>query len=283
MSFWYRKGLLKKYSPDQPRDEDGKWTGGGGSSGKAHEDKFEYGGIKPDSQGRYHVKGDLKLALKLLAAGKPIVLKQPRQLATLLDKLAEIGKKAKALGKDAPLYNLCLVSVPGTNLFCAESIGVPRTEMPQLSGKPLKGSKGDSLPKDDKGEVNIGDLFRQHLIDKGYKIEDTREAAAYLRASQNELNGAKVGGMANAFEKGKLKEARIFISEDNYIIDGHHRWGAQVAVGYEKGKDINMKVARINADIGTLLDEANKFAKDWGIPQKAAKVEKQGGCGCGGV
>ena len=286
MSYFYRNFLFKKSlleplakgdfdESEHPRDSNGRFTDGVSS------EELKTKGIKVDKQGRYHVGDHLKTAIKLLAQGKQVVLKQPRQLSTLMDKLAEIGNEAKKLGLKAPLYNLCNVSVPGTNLFCADSIGVPRAKMPQLSGKPIKGSKADSLPKNDKGEVNLADEFRAHLNAKGYQIEDTNEAAAYLRASQNELNGTKVGGMANAFEAGKLTEARIFVSEDNYIIDGHHRWGAQVSVGYEKGKDISMQVSRINADIGTLLDEANKFAKKWGIAQRAAKVEKTE-CGCGG-
>ena len=55
---------------------------------------------------------------------------------------------------------------------------------------------------------------------------------------------------------------RLIVSKDDYILDGHHRWAAKIGLDAASGKlrdDLKMKVSRVNVDIVTLLDEANKF------------------------
>lgn len=294
--------IRSDFDPDQPRDETGKWTdtgGGASASGwkprdvpQSDEPWGGYGAaasrassspvsrnIAPaKNSGAYRPK-DVHDAVRALHEGRKIEFEQPHEVSTLLDRLAEIANEAKAKGEKAPTYNLCNVSVAGSNLFCADTKGVPRIKMPQLAAKPLPGSKADRLlQKDSKGEVNLGEHFRAHLAAKGIRIDDTQERADYLRASQNELHGGKVGGMMKAIEAGKLKPAPIFVSRDNYVIDGHHRWAANVGVDMRDSEpgDILMPVARIDMPILEALDEANKFAADWGIPQ-ASVGEPSGG------
>lgn len=211
--------------------------------------------------------GDVENAAKLLADGKFVELQQPDQVATLLDRLKEIVDDAKAKGESAPVYDLCKVSVPGTNLFCVESKGIPRSKMPQLSGKPLPGSKGDALPKNDKGEVDLAPQFMQFLRDSGIEIVEEEVDASHLRASQNELNGAKIAGIASGMEAGKVPDARIFVSDSGYVVDGHHRWAAKVGLEYKTGQPMKQPVNHIKADIIKVLQLANDFAAEWGIPQ----------------
>jgi hypothetical protein len=226
-----------------------------------------------DKDGFVDVGSDVTAAADLLATGHKVRMDQPRHASTLLAELHDRVQEAKRLGKDAPTYDLCKVTVKNTNLFCSESKGIPRVHMPQLSGVPTKGSKADKLPKDDKGGVNLTPLFRQHLEDQNISIENTTQKASYLRASQIELNGAKVAGMTQVLEKGdKLGgDPRLFVSHDDYIVDGHHRWAANVGADVADNKlgDIDMDVARVDMGIIELLDEANRFAAEWGIPQAA--------------
>jgi hypothetical protein len=239
-----------------------QWTGGAG-------------GIKPDAQGRYHVGKNLTLAVRLIGEGKDVVLEQPRQLSTLMDRLAAIGQKAAAGEKK--VYDLCHVSVPGTNLFCSGNKGIARVDMPQFTGKPQPGSKGDSLPKDAKGEVNIGPAFGEHMHELGGSVKEDTEDAAYLRASQRELDGVKIAGMMKAMQEGKVPESPIWVSKDNYIIDGHHRWAAKAALEYASGKPVMMPIHRVSSDIVTVLYEANKFAHEWGVGGRAVgKGDVQG-------
>jgi hypothetical protein len=51
---------------------------------------------------------------------------QERDEHVLIDKLGEEAKKWAAQGKEAPTFDLCNVTVAGTNLFCAETKGIPR-------------------------------------------------------------------------------------------------------------------------------------------------------------
>lgn len=220
----------------------------------------------------HDVGSDVNRAADLLSQGEHVSLDQPRTASVLLGELAKRVQEAKKLGDKAPTYDLCRVMVKNTNLFCAESKGIPRVHMPQLSGVPLPGSRADrELEKDAKGGVNLGDLFREHLAENGVKITDETEKASYLRPSQIELNGGKVGGMAKHLESGgKLGgDPRLFVSTDNYIVDGHHRWAANVAVGLGDGPEMTMDISRVDMDIIELLDESNRFAIEWGIPQQS--------------
>lgn len=223
---------------------------------------------------------DVNEAAKLLGEGKHVELAQPRMVSTLLDKLKRLTDDAVAKGDKAPIYNLCGVSVKGSNLFCAQSKGVPRVEMPQLTGKAVPGSEADKMPRDKRDNVDVSTAFRTHLEkDLGVKVTDEHEGASYLKASQDELNGAKVALLFNARRGGYYDEIPIFVSKDNYIIDGHHRWASAVADGYgEDQTDIVMPVMRVDMGITQLLEEADKFTEAIGIEHRS--VTKSAGLSC---
>jgi hypothetical protein len=228
-------------------------------------------GITP-KKGVYDVGSDVVKAAKLLGLGHHVELSQPREVSTLVSKLAEMVEDAKKKGKDAPIYDLCKVSVKKTNLFCVKTKGVPRVRMPQLKGEPLKGSRADALERDKRGEVDLTEKFADHLREQGFSIKRTKERADYLRATQDQLNGASVAAIAKYLEGGGKIEGALLVARDNYIVDGHHRWAAEVAVDAEDGNlknDPPLDVLRIDAPIIQILDLANKFAADWGIPQQS--------------
>ncbi len=222
------------------------------------------------------VGSDVVKAADLLAQGKKVQLSQPREASVLLDELAKRVNAAKDMGDKAPNFDLCNVTVKNTSLFCVQSKGIPRVKMPQLSGKPLPGTRADKMEKNDKGEVVLTDLFRDMLESKGFTVSDETEKASFLKATQNELNGAKVAGMTSALNAGKKLggDPRLFVSDDNYIVDGHHRWAAHVGNDLQDGKlgEVDMEVARVNMGIIELLAEANNFALDMGIPQAAVNA-----------
>jgi hypothetical protein len=214
---------------------------------------------------------DVDEAIRLLGEGKRVELNQPRQLTLLVDKLSDMVAEAQARGEEAPDYDLCKVTVRGTNIFCAENKGVPRAQMPQLKGFPTEGSRADALPRDKRGEVDLAGHFREYLLSLGVSVETGEERADHLRASQRELNGVKVGGIARYLQSGGTIEGPpLFVSRNNYVVDGHHRWAAEVANDYADGKpDTMMRVDRIDMDILEILVEANLFASEWGLPQQA--------------
>jgi len=235
-------------------------------------------------------------AVKLVTEGKVVEVKDVKTAFTLIDKLADLAAEAKANKGKEVNYDLCQVTVAGTNMFCTESLreakvgskeykeGVPRLDMPQLAGLPEPGSEADSLPKNDKGEVDASGHFIHFLQGIGMKTTHEDVPAEKLRPSQRELVGQNVGGMMRNKDFDPAKDP-IFISSDNYVVDGHHRWAATVGRDAEDGKlgDSTMKVRRINAPISEVLHLANEYSTRFGIKQKGVGAEARhaGGPGSG--
>jgi hypothetical protein len=207
-----------------------------------------------------------------------------QQISTIVDKLAELGKQAKEKGEQAPNFNLCQVSIPGTNLYCDGNIGIPREEMPQFKGTPEKGSPADKLPRDSSGEVDTEEFFKEMLNKKGIKVsEPTNIPADRLKATQSELVGVKVAGMSKVLADknhpayGKIT-APIYVSNDGYVLDGHHRWAAIVAHNAANPKNqIPMAVRVVDEPIRPLVKRSNAFAEKIGIKPKAADTGVKGG------
>lgn len=271
------KGLRKWTERLHPRGHGGKFAsapgGGGDGSGSPVHARVSVEQIEEiRSSGKTKVKvADADEAVTELLKGNDVELPDPDQVSILLDKVRALVQDAKDKGEDAPEINLCSVTVRNASIFCADSKGIPRIQMPQLSGKVdkfVEGSKASKLEPDAKGEASINDQFRQHLIDTGVDVETTRIPADHLKATQNELNGAKVAGIAGAIEAGTYKEATLFVSRDGYVVDGHHRWAATLGADSRDGKlgDLDIPVDKIDMDILDILVEANKFAAEWGIP-----------------
>jgi len=159
---------VTRYSEDEPRDESGRWTDGGGGDGGSG------GGGKPDdgkehpgagySAGAYVKDGVIHTsnvydAQRALFEDRKVELAQPKQVSTLIRRLGETAKEMAEHGETAPVFNLCNVSIAGTNLFCAESKGIPRVEMPVIPAKQTK-------------------EFIKYLKDHGFKVEKDKEFAA---------------------------------------------------------------------------------------------------------
>ena len=211
-------------------------------------------------------------ALKMIKEGKLVELDSIDQVSTLIDKLEEMIKDALSKGDKAPNYDLCKVSVPGTNLFCSDSKGIERINMPQFSGTPVPGSDADKLPKDKGGGVDGTKAFEEHLSKIGIGVKRKKVKASELKATQNELVGSKVVGMITNEEFDPEGEA-IFVSRDGYVIDGHHRWAAQVGRDLKDGKlgDLELNVIVVDSPISEILREANKWATDFGMASKSGK------------
>ena len=206
-----------------------------------------------------------------------------QQISTIIDKLAELGNQAKANGEKAPNFNLCQVSIPGTNLYCDGNKGIPREDMPQFKGTPEPGSIADNLPKDTSGEADTEEFFKKMLENNGIKVsEPVAVPPDRLKATQSELVGVKVAGMSKVLDDpnhpayGKIT-APIYVSNDGYVLDGHHRWAAVVAHNASNPKNqIPMNIRVIDEPIIPLVKRSNKFAEEIGIRAKAADTGTKG-------
>jgi hypothetical protein len=208
-----------------------------------------------------------------------VSVKQRREVSMKIDDLAKKSAEAKANGEKAPNFNLCDITIPGTNLYCGGNKGIPREQMPQFKGKPQPGSIADGLPKDKDGEVDTEAMFKKMLEDKGIKVsEPTQVPADQLKATQTELVGPKVAGMSKALDADPNHPgitAPIYVSSDGYVLDGHHRWAAITSHEIVSGREAMMNVRVIDMPIDQLVKESNDFAQKIGVQAKAADANKE--------
>ena len=199
-------------------------------------------------------------------------------VATKIDDLVAMTQQSKANGEKPKYFNLCDVTIPGTNLYCNGNLGIDRNDMPQFKGTARPGSPADKLPKDPKsGEVDTEQFFKQMLEKKGIKVSEPQAVPPdRLKATQMNLVGDKVAGMEQGLEANPQNPdltAPIYVSNDGYVLDGHHRWAA--IVGYNAkhpDKPIPMNVRVIDKPIKPLVGMSNEFADNMGIEKKAAKA-----------
>ena len=218
---------------------------------------------------------------KTLSEVPPI---ERQKISTIIDDLATMGAEAKAKGEKAPNFNLCKVSIPGTNLYCDGNKGIERADMPQFKGTPRPGSPADKLPKDENGEADTEEFFKKMLEKEGIKVSEPQAVPPdRLKATQSELVGVKVAGMSKVLDDpnhpayGKIT-APIYVSNDGYVLDGHHRWAAIVAHNAANpDNQIPMNVRVIDEPIVPLVKRSNNFAEYIGIRAKAADTGAAGG------
>jgi len=211
---------------------------------------------------------------KTLDQATPI---ERQAVATKIDDLVAMTNKAKAKGEKPEFFNLCDVSIPGSNIYCEDNLGIDRNDMPQFKGKARPGSPADKLPKNDNDEVDTEEFFKQMLAKKGIKVSEPQAVPPdRLKATQMNLVGDKVAGMEQGLEANPQDPnltAPIYVSNDGYVLDGHHRWAA--IVGYNAkhpNKPLAMNVRVIDQPIKPLVGMSNEFADNMGIEKKAAKA-----------
>jgi hypothetical protein len=237
---------------------EGSEPGGGaeGGGGKPDGDKKPSGEGKGKHPGKGYSKeayidqhgviqtNNVYDAQRALYEDKKVELTQPKKVSTLIKLLGKSAAAMEAKGKVAPVFNLCNVSISGTNLFCAESKGIPRVKMPVIPAKQTQ-------------------KFVDYLKDQGYGVKKGKEYAAQLRATQDEISGVKVAAaMKRIKDNGGKVYKRIIVSKDNYILDGHHTWAGALGIDAKNNKlhdDKSVKVFRVNISITKLIAEAEKW------------------------
>ena len=152
---------------------------------------------------------------------------------------------------------LCELNIPGTELMCKDNKGLPRSKMPQLK------------TTDDE---DLAEEFAKYLESQGHSVSQDTEFASELKATQNQLKGAKVNGMNSALviNDGEHEGIRapIIISNDNYVLDGHHRWASQLVYDFMNGvPKVEVAVRRVNLPIEDLLELSKydgEFCQEYG-------------------
>lgn len=82
-------------------------------------------------------------------------------------------------------------------------LGITRDQMPQINGK------------------DIPEFTSWIRLEKGVGVESREMRVKDLKPSQSELDTDKADKI---WAEGNAREYPIFVSEDGYVLDGHHRW-----------------------------------------------------------
>ena len=146
-------------------------------------------------------------------------------------------------------------------------------------------------------EANTENLFQANLerLDPPIKTSEPKPRnVSDLKATQNELKPANVAFMVDVLMRAKppphknkqeaddwalsekLREP-IIVSKDGYILDGHHRWAALVALDIANGGsgDIEMMVKEVEADAEELVEKTKQFTGKMGLQTKPAEKKKE--------
>lgn len=199
--------------------------------------------------------------------------KHRKKIETLINGLQRDAAEAMLNNQELPEFDLCSITVPGTNLFCQGNKGLPRSIMPQLKGFPIPDTTAASMPKDKNGKVDVSQAFLDMLAEQSIKTKRYKVDPSTLKATQNQLVGAKiamrVGQMENNPNHKKFKMP-YFISKDGYILDGHHGWASVLAYCLINKTTKKINVIEVDLKIKKLVKLANDFTREIGIAQKPA-------------
>jgi hypothetical protein len=92
----------------------------------------------------------------------------------------------------------------------SKTLGISRSVMPQVRAKHM-------------------DKFIKHLNKNDVKVQKTILDPKKLKAIQGEFDKEKIKANIEKLKTGPLKP--IIVSDDNYVIDGNHRWLASLNTG----------------------------------------------------
>lgn len=137
--------------------------------------------------------------------------------------------------------NLC---EPPAN-FCPANLNIERSEMPQFDSEE-------------------GEQWMQELAKKGIPITVEYVPVGELKASQNDINGFTLAKSLKDLdnpihEPTFVNQHPIIAAADNYILDGHHRWGGLLIWSWlVQGDDkAPAKTIRIGLPFQQLIMDAN--------------------------
>lgn len=198
-----------------------------------------------------------------------------KRIATYMDRIAQaiVQKQASGMSrKDAekavPQFDLCKVTVPGTNLYCEEDLGIKRENMPQLKTRALPGTpaeellkkqnQGKSKPSD---EVDAEGVFVDHLRKKGVEVKEGKSmAATAMKATQRDLDGVKVAGMVNGLKEGRKKREQDGCADIDPATQKAQCKNADGSCGNGNCKDEGLLAPLLVSRDGYVLDGHHRWA-----------------------
>lgn len=221
---------------DHPRDSDGKFTDGGG----VDRDSIPVDPMQPwNSTQKAYVEQKWKPF-----KGPGVSVRDAKAMAA--KEHANLTEHAWKQGKKLPDWQLDYY--PGLRAKPNQSSGKlkdgkrPRSEMPQIAG-----------------------MHKQEFLDwlkdsHGITSRASSPKVSSLKPTQTDYNPAKVDAMLEAMRRdGVQPGSAVIASNDDHILDGHHRWITQK----EFDGDSKFPIIRVDVPIDRLLQLAEQFPKSF--------------------
>lgn len=146
--------------------------------------------------------------------------------------------------------DLTELKVSATLKFGEDGLGIARKDMPQL-------------PEGDQRAQYFADLQT-----RGVKVTTESIDPRMLRPIQKEISAKNAGLLMREMESGGYDENNhITVSRDNYVLDGHHRWGGKTALAFSAA-GTTITVDRVDMSVEALLVDASSWTKAQGIAGK---------------
>jgi len=185
------------------------------------------------------------IADEIIAGGHPSV--KGTDVPALFQGLSEL--------KDHP--DITELKVEDTMLFGDEGLGIARKDMPQI-------------PSERRQEF-LSDLKKDGISATKESID-----ARTLKPIQKEVSGSRSGSIYMKYkDSGKIPdEQRILVSSDGYVIDGHHTWGAGVALAFQDNES-KLPIYRLDLTAKEALDVSSKWSDSKGIGRQAIDAPAQ--------
>lgn len=186
-----------------------------------------------------------KIADQLDAGGSPTI--DGKNFSALLMKMGHNGRNP----------DITKLRIAGTPLIGGNGLGIARIDMPQIP---------TSLRED----------FLATLQAKGVTVDKGKVNPLDLKPVQKQIGGARAGAIYNDYRKeGSIpKNHRIIISQDGYVIDGHHHWAAAVAFALD-GTSHSIPAWRINLPVREALAVAKDYSTSHGIKGQSMSEDLQ--------
>jgi DNA topoisomerase-1 len=156
--------------------------------------------------------------------------------------------------------------VAGMVLGMAERGGTPDIMNMVVDGKkPFGGGRNLGIPRIKMPQIPQP-MHEAFLKTLGVKVTSETIDPLRLRATQDQLNGSKVGDFYTTLLTGREVKP-VIVSKDGFILDGHHHWGARVVQRLTDSR-VKVPITRVDIGIRPLLKKALAFAKEHDIASK---------------
>lgn len=113
------------------------------------------------------------------------------------------------------------------------------------------GLSRSSMPQIDDDKV---DDFKEYLANAGVDVTTPQIRIKDLRLTQNEVNKMKIWSLMKRYRQKKTVQ-RVWVSSDNYVVDGSHRFIAALNLDDKQ----RLKVYQANMPALELVKMANRF------------------------